>query len=314
MNKRILIIKVFILSSMSLFAQDFIKLPDSYFLNRVGLDQGKPLTINKVTHYNLYLKSESDSVRNLKNEEKTHFYDLVYKSEVVNLVEGNYYYDNNTSYFKFKINKEGLLSGDALLKDKRNDNEVEMFFVDGVFIKGVTKRFDKMIVKLELKDSIFSADKYDEDGRIESRDLCYLKFGNSIHDSNVFIRYFKNGSVSSERNMIKKTFVAYYENGNLKAESDEIKKIDRSYDQNGKLESNRYAIGNEKCSGKYDSGLIHSRRCESPKEIRDYYYDNKGKLKFYKVFNKDNSKTTEYDPKGKIIKQPYIEPAPSIGW
>lgn len=313
MNKKILILIIFLVSKMSLIAQNIIKLSNSHCLDQSGIDDGKPLTIQRYANYNLYLSLDSDSVSNLKNEEKEHFYDLALIKEEVKLKKGNYFIDSDDFYFKFYINENGFLNGNAFLKYPKRNIETEILFSKGVLVSSITKQLGQVYCKSELKDSIFITENYDKEGSIVSKGAYNLKLGGG-QKNYISTHYFKNGKISSEQNNINQTFVAYYENGNLERESDDIKKFSRFYSENGKLESNSYTIQDEDCREIYDNGLISTKECKNS-EGRKYYHYKSGILQFYEVYNNSNRKTTVFNAKGKLInKESISNQAPSIGF
>lgn len=299
--KKIVIILLSIISQIG-SAQEYKKLPDSYFINREG--SGNDIDANSIRNYlnyDLFLMRNSDSIQQLSNIEKSNFYAKMDKSEIVNLKKGNYYIDNKDNYFKFIIDKNGILNGEAqrIVHGKRS-YERNIVFLNGVIVSQMTVNLqtNKIDSKGEFKDSIFTEELYDKNGILVTRGSTNYKLGGG-QSNYISTHYYENGKVSSEQNNIDKTFMAYYENGSIKRHTDDKNKFGKDYDENGVLESQYYKKGSESCQESYSNGIISSKKCSNEKESKEYFYEN-GKMTDYEIYDLKTGERRVFDSNDKL--------------
>ncbi|MEO6819821.1 MAG: hypothetical protein ABI266_05495, partial [Ginsengibacter sp.] len=220
----------FLFNLSNVCAQDYIELPQSYFLDQSNLDDGKPLSIKMFINFHLKSMIESDSVKNLKGKNLSDYYYQAFKSKVVEIKPGIYFIDNDKQNFKFSIDNNGLLAGDGLLNNRVKNTETTFKFSSGIAINTVTKRLDKIYSRTTLKDSIFVAELFDKDGMMVTKDIINLKLGGG-QSNTISTHYSKNGKISSEQNNINETFIVYYENGKIERQTDKKENWGKEFDK-----------------------------------------------------------------------------------
>lgn len=282
-------------------AQEYKKLPDSYFIKREGNNDIDVNSIRNYLNYDLFLMRYSDRFERLSNIEKSNFYDKMYESEIVNLKEGNYYIDNKDAYLKFTIDENGILNGKAqsIVRGDRS-YEKNIVFLNGVVVSEITINLqtNKIDSKKELKDAVFTEELYDKNGILQTRASTNYKLGGG-QSNYISTHYYKSGKISSEQNNINKTFMSYYENGKLERHTDDKNMFGKYYDENGVLESQYYKKGNESCRESYDNGIISSKQCTNEKESKEYFYSN-GKLTEYEIYNLKTGESRVFDSNNKL--------------
>ena len=299
MKFKLPLLLLFIVFSGHVFSQNSTELPKSYFLDQSKMEDGKPLSIKMYMNYHLIEMIKSDSVNNLKGKEEGNFYNEAFKSKVVEVKPGNYFIENDKLYFKFNVDDNKLLTGEATLKNKDKNTETIFKFLSGIATNSSTKRSNKLYSRTELKDSLFISELWDKDEIRVNKRTINLKSGGG-QSNTISTHYYKNGKVSSEQNNIDETFVVYYENGKIERQTDGKRKSGKEYDKSGKMESQYYRKDNQSCVEEYTDGLLFTKECKGQNEYKMYYY-KKGKLDFYEVMDRTTGKTKVYDAKGKLM-------------
>ncbi|SFB69793.1 hypothetical protein [Kaistella jeonii] len=291
-------------------AQDFKKLPASYYLDKSGLEDGKMLKIKNLTHYDLYITRNSEKVKNLKGKEQMDFYKKAWEAELITLKQGNYYIDNEDFNFKFKIDKDGLLTDEGIYTNNDSGSQSVFTFLGGIAVQSVEKKNSIIVEKTSLTNDIFMSELFDKEGKLVNKRSINLKLGGG--QANTISTHYKKGKVSSEQNNIEEGFISYYENGQIKRQTNNRGNYGKEFQENGKMISQYYTKNGDSCSEEYTEGLMESKKCSNPTEVKEYTYE-KGKLKFYEVYNKANQQVKVYDAKGKISKkQPIMDKIPTI--
>lgn len=295
-------------------AQEYKKLPDSYFINREGDNDIDANSIRNYLNYDLFLMRYSDRIQQLSNIEKRNFYDKMYESEIVNLKEGNYYIDNEDAYFKFIIDENGILNGKAqsIVHGKRS-YEKNIVFLNGVIVSQITINLqtNKIDSKKELRDSVFTEQLYDKNEILQTRISTNYKLGGD-KSNYISTHYYENGKISCEQNNINETFMGYHQNGKLERYTDDKNMFGKYYDENGVLESQYYKKGNDSCQESYNNGIISSKQCRNEKESKEYFYVN-GKMTEYEIYNLKTGESRVFNSNNKLKPGKKI-PRVSIGY